>query len=231
MTKKLLSALLLLMGGMQIVCAQEPYAVLNNDNTTLTFYYDDLKATRGGMSVGPFESTSNSSWHDKSGSITQVVFDDSFANCTSITSTACWFSSCQNLSTIIGLEKLNTANVTDMHGMFHKCSSLSSVDVSHFNTAKVEVMQDMFSNCQALTSLDLSNFNTANVYDMQEMFSNCKALKSLNVSSFNTEKVTKMGAMFEAAIPERFFEMGIAEADMAGAAAGLMLPRLQISRL
>ena len=30
-----------------------------------------------------------------------------------------------------------------------------------------------------------------------------------------------MGAMFEAAIPERFFEMGIAEADMAGAAAGL----------
>ena len=41
------------------VCAlqneeKEPYAVLSEDNTVLTFYYDDQKAARNGMGVGPF---------------------------------------------------------------------------------------------------------------------------------------------------------------------------------
>lgn len=38
------------------VCAQakEPYAVLNEDKTVLTFYYDELKSERNGMDVGPF---------------------------------------------------------------------------------------------------------------------------------------------------------------------------------
>ena len=173
----------------------EPYAALSSDNSVLTFYYDNQKEARGGMSVGPFESSS--SWYDQRGSITSVVFDDSFAACTSITSTARWFSGCQNLSSITGMEKLNTANVTDMFSMFHRCSNLTSLDVSSFNTANVTVMQDMFSSCTALTSLDLSNFNTANVKDMQEMFNNCRALTALDLSSFNTANVTKMGSMFE----------------------------------
>ena len=31
-----------------------PYAVLSEENTVLTFYYDDLKETRNGYNVGPF---------------------------------------------------------------------------------------------------------------------------------------------------------------------------------
>lgn len=195
MTKKLLSVLLFLMGTVQTICAQEPYAALSNDNTTLTFYYDNQKEARGGMSVGPFEN--NSSWYDQRLSITSVVFDESFAACTTITSTRGWFSSLQNLTSITGLDRLNTANVTDMRSMFHRCTALTSLDVSTLNTAKVERMQDMFSSCQSLTSLDLSNFNTANVWDMQEMFENCRSLTTLDLSSFNTANVTQMGSMFE----------------------------------
>ena len=41
------------------VCAlqneeKEPYAVLSEDNTVLTFYYDDQKTALNGMDVGPY---------------------------------------------------------------------------------------------------------------------------------------------------------------------------------
>lgn len=52
--KKLFTFMLLLLGAMQGIYAQEPYAVLSDDNTTLTFYYDDNKASRNGMDIGPF---------------------------------------------------------------------------------------------------------------------------------------------------------------------------------
>ena len=35
---------------------KEPYAVLSEDNITLTFYYDENKEAKGGMDVGPFTS-------------------------------------------------------------------------------------------------------------------------------------------------------------------------------
>ena len=150
--------LLLLMAAIQGVHAQEPYAVLSSDNTTLTFYYDNQKAERRGMSVGPFSLSNNPSWYDQCGSITSVVFDDSFANCTSITSTALWFCACNRLTSMTGLEKLNTANATDMSYMFSNCRALTSLDVSSFNTSNVTDMSHMFSHCEILTSLDLSHF-------------------------------------------------------------------------
>ena len=175
----------------------EPYAVLSENNTVLTFYYDNQKTARGGMDVGPFDTSDSQSWYDERESITSVVFDASFAGCTTLTSTAWWFNQLNNLTTITGINYLKTDNVTSMRSMFHRCSSLTSLDLSSFNTENVTVMQDMFSSCTALTSLDLSSFNTENVTDMQEMFLSCSALTALDLSSFNTANVTKMGAMFE----------------------------------
>ena len=40
-----------------LASAQEPYAVLSDNNTILTFYYDDQKEARRGMGVGPFDTT------------------------------------------------------------------------------------------------------------------------------------------------------------------------------
>ena len=168
----------------------EPYAVLSDNNTVLTFYYDNEKEARGGMDVRSFN------WGDASESITSVVFDESFANCTTITSTANWFRQCENLATITGLEYLKTDNVTDMGGMFYGCSSLTSLDLSGFNTENVTDMGLMFVGCSSLTSLDLSGFNTENVTDMGSMFESCSGLTSLDLSGFNTENVTDMGGMF-----------------------------------
>ena len=74
----------------------EPYAVLSDNNTKLTFFYDTDKDARGGMGVGPFEDLGSSGvsteWYGNKSTITTVVFDTSFANCTTLTSTAYWFS-------------------------------------------------------------------------------------------------------------------------------------------
>ena len=129
------------------------------------------------------------------GIIVHIVFDKSFSTYTP-TSLYGFFNNLTKLETISGLEYLNTANVTSMSYMFYNCSSLTSLDVTHFNTEKVTNMKYMFSGCSSLTSLDVTHFNTANVTDMSYMFYNCSSLTSLYLTNFNTEKVTDMQRMF-----------------------------------
>ena len=178
----------------------EPYAVLSDNNTVLTFYYDNEKSARGGMDVGPFimdqETGLNRGWEEYKGMIQTVVFDESFTNCTSITSTSYWFYNFSHLETVVGIENLNTSNVTEMHSMFDGCSRLTSLDVSHFNTSKVTNMTNMFENCQLLETLDVSNFDTSNVEYMFGMFGGCYNLTHLDVSHFNTSNVVSMFGMF-----------------------------------
>ena len=174
----------------------EPYAALSENNTVLTFYCDDQKAIRDGMGIGPFDDSNARGWKDACQSITTVVFDESFANCTSITSTARWFDGCSNLTSISGINNLYTANVTSMRRMFKDCSSLTSIDVSHFNTENVTNMEYMFDGCSGLTILDVSGFNTENVTNMGSMFASCSGLTTLDVTDFNTANVTDISRMF-----------------------------------
>ena len=195
-------------GDTPYVVASEAYAVLSDDDVVLsqsatnitygkklTFYYDNQKSARNGMSVD-FTDSMLREWNSSSSMITSVVFDSSFANDTTLTSTAWWFYNLGNLTTVTGIENLKTNNVTNMHMMFNGCSKLTSLDVSSFKTDNVVGMYGMFSECTGLTSLDLSSFNTASATDMGSMFSGCNSLTSLDVSSFNTANVTNMAAMF-----------------------------------
>ena len=180
--------------------AQEAYAVYTNDGT-LTFYYDNQKSSRSGKKYAMNTGNNNPGWYtDHRQDIKKVVFNSSFAEARP-TSTHCWFSvhvlEGSKLSEIIGIQYLNTSEVTDMGFMFSDCDKLTSLDVSNFNTAKVTDMYAMFQLCSSLTSLDVSNFNTAKVTDMGFMFSACDKLTSLDVSNFNTSKVTDMIAMFQ----------------------------------
>ena len=78
--------------------------------------------------------------------------------------------------------------------MFSECSSLISLNLSHFNTNNVQNMRSMFNQCSSLTSLNLSNFNTNNVKDMNSIFlglnKNCNIItddQSLKQFIFNLE--------------------------------------------
>ena len=177
----------------------EAYAVLSDNNTVLTFYYDDQKDARGGMSVEPTSGGNGYyySWWSNRETITAVIFDASFANYTSLTITANWFDGMGALTTIEGISNLKTDNVTDMGGMFLGCSGLTSLDLRSFNTSNVTNMGSMFDGCSSLTSLDVSGFNTASVKEMSRMFNSCSSLTTLDVTNFNTANVTSMFYMFK----------------------------------
>ena len=84
-----------------------------------------------------------------------------------------------------------------MNRLFAYCSSLTSLDVTHFNTAKVTNMNSMFECCSSLTSLDVTYFNTANVTGMNNMFYSCSALTTIYASdNFVTDKVEYSYNMF-----------------------------------
>jgi surface protein len=170
----------------------EPYVVLSDNNTVLTFYYDDQKATLGGININ----NSNLEYAPSPyGTATSAVFDASFANYYP-TSTAYWFQNCSALTSISGIDNLKTDNVTDMGSMFTGCSGLTSLNVSGFNTANVTNMSSMFEGCAGLSNLDVSGFNTANVTNMTHMFMECSGLEGLDLSNFDTSNVTEMYGMF-----------------------------------
>ncbi len=105
------------------------------------------------------------------------------------------FYGCETLATLTGLDQLNTASVTNMHGMFGYCWALPTIDVSGFDTRNVTDMGDMFGRCIGLTSLDVSHFDTSKVTDMSSMFQSVR-LPSIDISSFDTQNVTDMRCMF-----------------------------------
>ena len=182
--------------------AQETYAVVSPDSTTLTFYYDKKKASREGTAYELNEGNGCPKWIKRNEySIpdnpyyTVVVFDKSFKDARPA-SCAHWFDGFGNLTKIEGISNLNTSKVTDMNAMFKGCRCLESLDLRGFDTSKVMDMGTMFSGCKGLTSLDVSRFDTSNVTEMLGMFVDCKSLTSLDVSKFNTRKVTRMSGMF-----------------------------------
>ena len=161
---------------------------------TLTFQYGYKKTLDAKMNEYKLEITSY--WQSHSSEVTRVVFDKSFA---SARPTNCveWFRNFTKLTTIDGIENLNTSNTESMRAMFYGCSQLTSLDLSAFDTQNVNVMNYMFYGCSQLTSLDLSTFDTQNVNLMDYMFYGCSNLTTIYASDkFIVQEGTTGGNMF-----------------------------------
>ena len=129
-------------------------------------------------------------------SLEKVVFEESFKKFKPTTLSS-FFEELKSLTSISGLENLNTTHVTDMSKMFYYCHGLNSLDLSAFNTAKVNNMYRMFYYCFAKT-IDLSSFNTANVENMDEMFAGASLVVNIYASDlFKTDKLTSSKDMFK----------------------------------
>ena len=195
----MLLMLLLLPAGMvaQTSASSSKYIATYESSTQTLTFKKNVGETLPSNSVVVKDKMTVATINNKlgNGTIVHIVFDKSFSTYTP-TSLYCFFDRLIKLETITGLEYLNTEKVTDMSCMFFNCSSLTSLDVTHFNTANVTNMMGMFSNCSSLTSLDVTHFNTANVTNMGNMFSSCSSLTSLDVTHFNTANVTYMSSMF-----------------------------------
>lgn len=157
---------------------------------TLSFHRGATKPA--GDNIYELQYGNRQDWNDHAAEIKKVVFKAGFRDETHTTCSK-WFSGCTNLTSIEGIENLNTSNVKYMNEMFGQCSNLETLDLSHFNTEKVGNMSNMFNGCTKLRDLNISSFNTENVTNMYGMFYGCSSLDSLDLSHFNTRYVRKDG--------------------------------------
>ena len=74
----------------------------------------------------------------------------------------------------------DTSNVTNMEGMFVKCSNLSSIP--QLDTSKVTAMVEMFYGCTKLTTIP--RLNASKVVDMRNMLGGCSGLTSIGMYGF-----------------------------------------------
>ena len=197
-----LLAMLAAIFGIGKAAAQQAYTEYDSETKTLTFYYDDDRATRSGKTYTVADEATTPLWNQIAGGpsseITTVVFDPSFADARP-TSTASWFADMGNLVTINGMaENLNTSEVTSMDRMFNRCTSLASIDLSGFDTKKLEDTYGMFSSCESLEELDLTSFDTQSLKDTEGMFRYCSLLRSIyiNTMTWDMSGVTNSKNMF-----------------------------------
>ena len=157
---------------------------------TLSFHRGATKPV--GDNIYGLSNGNDPNWDTHAAEIKKVVFKAGFRDETHTTCSN-WFNGCTNLTSIEGIENLNTSNVKYMNEMFGQCSNLETLDLSHFNTENVVNMSNMFNGCTKLRDLNISSFNTENVTNMYGMFYGCSSLETLDLSHFNTRYVRKDG--------------------------------------
>lgn len=105
------------------------------------------------------------------------------------------FFNCRNLTSIQGLQYLDTSNVKDMSYMFSNSVSLTNLDLSSFNTHLVKTMAYMFEGCENLKQVNLKGVNTIRVTNMAYMFANCENLEMVECD-FDMRSVKDSDNMF-----------------------------------
>lgn len=119
------------------------------------------------------------------------------------------FYNCNQLTTIEGLDRINTQYVQSLNFWFAYCSKLEYVNLSNMNFSRVNSFSNMFYRCTLLKGVNFTNvvFPTLdslggppNLVDMSYMFSNCTAITSLSnltgFELFNFITVGNMSSMF-----------------------------------
>ena len=177
--------------GYFIDMGPETYACYTSSNTTLTFYYDNMRGCRSGTAYDLNTGSNDAGW-DTDGTrtdVTRVVFDPSFADARP-TTTFDWFYMMNNLESITGLSYLNTSEVTNMGHMFNSCYKLTSFDLSGFNTSKVTAMNCMFYDCRNLQTIYVgTGWSTAAVTNSENMFYKCSSLVGGQGTTYSSSHV------------------------------------------
>ena len=164
------------------------YTEFVESTSTLTYYYDDKFVARTGIIefYDPINKPEAERFLTYGNKVTKAVIDISMKDAP-LTSTRHMFdgnddnSILTKLTSIEGLQTLNTSNVKDMFAMFRNCSALKlEYDaLSNFNTQNVTNMTNMFAVCRSLELLDLRNFDVQNVTSFYAMFVYCEHLERI----------------------------------------------------
>ena len=167
-----------------------PKAVWDSAENTFTFYYDEN--TYEGDGITQYAIPTGNAWNTEpawysaspapKSSVTTVVFDASFAAYKPVNLNY-WFSGFSKLTSVVHLEYLDTSRAGYSSYMFNGCSSLTSLDLSHFETATMQ-FRAFFNGCSKIETLDLTSFTT--VTDCRSVFAGMSKLKTIYVTELFT---------------------------------------------
>lgn len=99
-----------------------------------------------------------------------------------------YFSGMKNLTSIVGLESVNTSYVTDMSYMFDGVGNITSLNLSGWDLSSVLDMQNMFMDTSGLTNLNLSNWRFSKNTSLDGLFHGCNpssTIESIDLSGWD----------------------------------------------
>ncbi|MFD1417683.1 BspA family leucine-rich repeat surface protein [Companilactobacillus keshanensis] len=154
---------------------------INGDDSNLALHITS------GVLPTDFWDTSWTDYKDYTGAnyISKVVFD---GNVTAGTSLSNLFDNYPKLTSVEGLNKLDTSNTSSFSNMFSNDPSLKSLDLSSLDTSSATSFSSMLSGDTSLKSIklfDLVKFPTSPATDFSNMFLNDSSLNSLDLSNVN----------------------------------------------
>jgi surface protein len=117
-----------------------------------------------------------------------------------ITDASDMFKNCDTLSALPDIGKWDTSNVTNMSGLFWKCSTVIHISnsIENWNMENVKSISGIFADCALIMYLpDISKWNTKNIENIDDLFHNCKNLRKVpDISIWNINKVTSLNFIF-----------------------------------
>jgi len=84
-----------------------------------------------------------------------------------------------NLTEIIGLENVNTAEVTDLYMAFNDLRSLDTLNLSMWDMSKLELLSYAFTDCIKLKTLDIHTWQPTKLKNTGSMFKRCSLLETI----------------------------------------------------
>ncbi len=153
---------------------------------TLTFHYDKQRALTTATDTYDFTYGTTDKYLNNTAP-TKAVFLKELSEARPETCEA-WFMNKSSLQTIEGMEYLNTSGVEEMQGMFQSCSSLTSLDLTHFDTKRLSDTYHMFNGCSNLKNIYVSaDFSMENVSKSGYMFTGCYSLPNFDADATNNK--------------------------------------------
>ncbi|KAA0989216.1 BspA family leucine-rich repeat surface protein [Dyadobacter aurulentus] len=118
-------------------------------------------------------------------------------NLSAVTSMEAMFAGCTILNGPSNIGEWNTANITNMSGLFSNSPAFNQ-PIGNWNTGNVIYMNAMFLSAVAFNQ-PIGNWNTTNVIDMNSLFQGALSFNQ-PIGSWVTANVTNMTYMFTAAV-------------------------------
>ena len=162
-----------------------------------TLYDDGLLVVMGGNISSHWASNAipaNSPWAAHANVINRIVFTEPIVAGNSL---ARMFFRLSNVTSIEGLEYLDSSTTTNMSYMFFETTNLVNLNVTNLNTSNVTTMHRMFDGTHNLINIvGIQNWQVGNVQNMNRMFENTRSLEILDLSGWDTSSVSVFTNMF-----------------------------------